>query len=143
MPPNVSEALRYSSTEFYLFQNTDGQFNGREPRVLLGHEWEATFVNYAECFAEVNGRNFLFLNTQPPAHSSAVIRRHLRNSFVKRMSCNVMQQGFDWTVGMLLGLRDSTLVEELDVLVSKNAMHDSLAHTELGFLLNPSVPSLL
>ncbi|KAH7693173.1 hypothetical protein AAVH_39797, partial [Aphelenchoides avenae] len=90
-----------------------GQFYG----VILDHEWEATFTNYSECFGDiVNSRNFHFLNSQSPAHSSAVIRCHLRNAFVKRMWCSIATRDFDWEVGMLLGLSDSTLVEKLDVL---------------------------
>lgn len=95
-----------------------GQFYG----VMLDHEWEATFTNYSPCFGEVNGRQFRFLNAQAAEHSSVVIRRHLRNAFVKRMSCSVMTRDFDWTVVMLIGLGASTVIEELNVLVSLRAV---------------------
>ncbi|KAH7707056.1 hypothetical protein AAVH_25705 [Aphelenchoides avenae] len=93
-------------------ERVGGHFYGAK----LDHEWVATFVSYSACFGDVNSRKVHFLNSQPPAHSSDVIRRHLRNAFVKRMSCSVPTRDFAWTVGMLLGLSDSTLVEELDVL---------------------------
>ncbi|KAH7713406.1 hypothetical protein AAVH_19264 [Aphelenchoides avenae] len=80
------------------------------------HEWTARFVNNSDCVGDVNARTFYFLKDQPPAHSSAVIRRHLRNAFVKRMSCDVGARDFEWTAGMLLGLSDSTLVDGLNAL---------------------------
>ncbi|KAH7695738.1 hypothetical protein AAVH_37199 [Aphelenchoides avenae] len=107
-----------------------GQFYG----IILDHEWEVNFANYSACFGWVNGRDFHFLNAHAPEHSSAVIRRHLRNAFVKCMSCDVMTRDFEWIVAMLLGLSDSTLVEALDVLFMREECLSLLGRFEEGLI---------
>ncbi|KAH7713402.1 hypothetical protein AAVH_19260 [Aphelenchoides avenae] len=77
-------------------------------------EWFARFRNCSDCSASVNYRHFQFVNTQSREYLSAVIRGHMRNTFVKLIR-HSMTTDPEWDIGTLLNLGDNVTVKTLFV----------------------------